>query len=83
MNIKRMAIIKTGMMRVGPTMGPCSLLVQEGNVCAATVLCAPAATNFPIGCLSTGRSTDEAQSFNSCGRFRLLLRPCRPLLLCS
>ena len=43
---KRMAIIKTGIMRIGPTMGVCSLLVQAGNVCAATVLCAPAATDF-------------------------------------
>ena len=45
MVIKRMAIIKTGMMRIGPTTGVCSLLVQVGNVCAAAVLCAPAVTD--------------------------------------
>ena len=46
MVIKRMAIIRTGIMRIGPTMGVCSPLVKVGNVCATTVLCAPAATDF-------------------------------------
>lgn len=42
MGIKEMAMTKTGLMRTGPTIGTRSLLVQLQNVCAATVLCAPA-----------------------------------------
>ena len=38
---------------------------------------------YERGCASTGRSTDDPQLFNSCRRLRLLLQPCRPLLLPS
>ena len=44
--IKRMEIIKTGKKSIGPTMGVYSLLVQVGNMCVATVLCASAATDI-------------------------------------
>ena len=69
---KRMAIIKTGIMRIGPTMGVCSLLVQAVNVCAATVLCAPAATDFtkegPLQQLNlhTTPTTQFVSTFTAC-----------------